>query len=160
MSSGYLNKPVRSLFEAALAKQLNGKAVLSDLTTKFDHHRDGVLITSTNLDEPGPEILYCNAALVALCGYEETQLIGHSPRLLQGPKTDMVTLRRFKKLLCARREAQMTITNYDNAGEEYEADILAGYVALADRENGVYVALSRKAGDRGPPLTMNDIIDC
>lgn len=72
----------------------------------------------------------------------------------------MLALRRFKKSLRTRREARMTITNYSQDGEEYEADVLASYVALADREEGVYVAISRRAENGAPPLTMNDIIDC
>ena len=53
---------------------------------------DAVLITDADLTSPGPNILYANAAFCRLTGYSVEELVGRSPRLLQGPRTDRAVL--------------------------------------------------------------------
>ena len=48
-----------------------------------------VLITDINLDTPGPAIVYVNPAFEMMTGWAKTEVLGKSPRILQGPKTDL-----------------------------------------------------------------------
>ena len=49
---------------------------------------EAILITSADLDAPGPCIEYVNPAFTRMTGYEANEVVGRSPRLLQGPATD------------------------------------------------------------------------
>jgi PAS domain-containing protein len=65
---------------------------------------DAVVITDANLDRPGPEIVYANRAFCQLTGYRVEELVGRSPRILQGPKTDPNVLRSLRA--CASRRLE------------------------------------------------------
>ena len=52
---------------------------------------DIIIITSPELDLPGPAILYINPAFTRLAGYEAHEVLGQSPRILQGPGTSRAT---------------------------------------------------------------------
>ena len=49
---------------------------------------ESVLITDTKLKYPGPHIIYVNAAFEKMTGWDRNEIIGKSPRILQGPDTD------------------------------------------------------------------------
>ena len=49
---------------------------------------DGVVITDAQLAPPGPRIVYINPAFTRITGWEARDIIGKTPRILQGPKTD------------------------------------------------------------------------
>lgn len=51
------------------------------VTTATDQSTDGVLITTSELGERGPEIVYVNPALGRLAGREEHELIGQTPEI-------------------------------------------------------------------------------
>lgn len=61
--------------------------------------RDAVLITDCQLDQPGPTIIYANPVFCEMTGYALEELIGKTPRLLQGPATDPELMKRLKKQL-------------------------------------------------------------
>jgi len=56
-----------------------------------DNSFDAILIT-----DPGGTIVYSNNAFTKLTGYEQADVIGKSPKLLQGPGTDMKVLARLR----------------------------------------------------------------
>lgn len=61
-----------------------------------------ILITGPDIEPPGPTILFVNAAMAALTGFSQSELVGSSPRMLQGPETDREMLRRLKTALRAQ----------------------------------------------------------
>ena len=117
-----------------------------------------MLITSSDLADP--KILYCNHSLERTSGHDAATLIGASPALLHGPNTKQTTLDRFIETLSHQREAQMTLGQQRKNGEEFTAEILAGYVELKDSDDGAYVSLTRETGNGVPPLPIDDIIEC
>jgi PAS domain-containing protein len=68
---------------------------------KFDPDRDidpaavieaaaeSILVTTTDLDAPGPSIVYVNPAFERMTGWSRADVLGKSPRILQGPNTDL-----------------------------------------------------------------------
>ena len=61
---------------------------------------DIVLITEAEpQDEPGPRMLFVNEAFERRTGYRRDEVLGRSPRFLQGPGTDPAELRRIGQAL-------------------------------------------------------------
>lgn len=85
----------------------------------MDHLADVVVVTDCQLDPPGPRIVYVNAAITRLCGYQPHELLGRSPRLLQGPDTDPGTLRRIHDALHRREAVEAELLNYTREGRPY-----------------------------------------
>ena len=83
---------------------------------------NAVMVTSADLDGTGPLIEYCNAALCAMTGYSAHELIGQSPRMLQGPQTDPLVLRRLRECLHAGRYFEGSTINYRKNGEAYHLE--------------------------------------
>ncbi|NRF65709.1 PAS domain-containing protein [Aquincola sp. S2] len=88
---------------------------------------DIVLITeAAPLTEPGPRILFVNDAFLRVTGYAREDVLGKSPRLLQGPLTDRVELERVHRALARLEPVHTELVNYTKRGEPYwiEMDIL------------------------------------
>jgi PAS domain S-box-containing protein len=49
---------------------------------------ESVLITDATLDHPGPFIIYVNPAFERMTGWKKEEVLGKSPRILQGPNTE------------------------------------------------------------------------
>ncbi len=81
---------------------------------------DAVLITEAEpFDEPGPKILYVNEAFTSMTGYTAEEVIGKTPRILQGPKSDKAELARLSKSLRKWEPCEITTINYKKNGEEF-----------------------------------------
>ncbi|MGH1589613.1 PAS domain-containing protein [Methylobacterium phyllosphaerae] len=53
---------------------------------------EAILITTADLDEPGPTIVYANPAFTRMTGYAAAEVLHRSPRFLQGAGTDRAHL--------------------------------------------------------------------
>ena len=84
------------------------------------HANDAILITeSMPLDHPGPRIIYCNAAFTRMTGYGEAEILGSSPRRLQGPETDRGALDRLREALEASRPIELELLNHKKDGTPF-----------------------------------------
>ena len=93
--------------------------LLSELTTiALDNAFDAMVVTTSELDPPGPEILYVNPAFTRVTGYTVAEALHRTPRILQGPKTDREQLARLRRELAAGRFATGEIINYRKNGED------------------------------------------
>jgi PAS domain S-box-containing protein len=81
---------------------------------------DAVLITEAKLiDLPGPRILYANAAFTQMTGYNLEEVLGKTPRILQGPKTDRAVLDQIRKCLATCDPLMVELINYRKDGSEF-----------------------------------------
>ncbi|HEX6983435.1 MAG TPA: PAS domain S-box protein [Balneolaceae bacterium] len=80
---------------------------------------DGILITELGLDEPGPKIVYANDGFCEITGYSKNELIGKTPRILQGPKTNHDVLDKLKKRLAEAKPFFGKTINYRKDGSEF-----------------------------------------
>ncbi|NND08816.1 MAG: PAS domain-containing protein [Saprospiraceae bacterium] len=49
---------------------------------------ESVLITTADLEAPGPYIIYVNPAFEQMTGWSREEILGKNPRILQGPRTE------------------------------------------------------------------------
>jgi PAS domain S-box-containing protein len=97
---------------------------------------DAILITEAEpLDEPGPRIVYANQAFMDINGYELHEIIGKSPRFLQGPNTNRVELKKMRVALDRWESCEITVINYKKNKEEYWTNIQVRPIA---NENGFF----------------------
>lgn len=89
----------------------------------LQHLGDGVLITEGELDYPGPKIVYANEAMCRISGYRAEELIGKTPRFLQGPETSARVRREIRETLQAGRDLRTEIVNYTRHGLPYLVEL-------------------------------------
>lgn len=90
----------------------------------FELVDEAIIITSADRTDPNwPRITYANAAFCSLSGYSRRELIGASPRLLQGEGTDRLALDRIREAVEAGRPVRETLLNYQKNGRPYWLDI-------------------------------------
>lgn len=111
--------------------------------------KDAILITEAEpIDQPGPRILYVNPAFSRMTGYSCDQILGRSPRFLQGAKSDRATLDKIRAAIQNWESICVEIINYRKDGSEFWAEI--SLVPVAD-ETGWYthwIAIQRDISDR------------
>ncbi|WP_165501859.1 PAS domain S-box protein [Pedobacter frigiditerrae] len=96
----------------------------------ISHTKDAIMITEAEpQQEPGPKIIYVNKAFTTMTGYAASDVIGKSPRILQGPKTDKNELRKMREAMIKWQPCEITILNYKKDGEEFWLNISISPVA-------------------------------
>ena len=84
---------------------------------------DIILVTTPDLDPPGPVITYVNPAFTRLTGYTAAEAVGLSPRILQGPGTSRATRDNVRAALGAGRPVHEKILNFGKSGAPYWLDM-------------------------------------
>ena len=82
----------------------------------IEHSFHGIMITKA---EPGYPIVYVNDAFSQMTGYSPEEIIGKSPAILQGPKTDGAVLDRLSQALFEGRLFHGEAINYRKDGTEF-----------------------------------------
>lgn len=93
------------------------------LESAVEHTDDAVLITTAELDPPGPEIIYVNEAFCRQTGHAAEELLGHTPRMLQGPDSERAVLDRLRRCLELGQHFVGSITNYRKDGSSLRVEL-------------------------------------
>ncbi|MEG5161474.1 PAS domain S-box protein [Microcoleus sp. AT3-A2] len=127
------------------ARELQLRLLESAVTTT----NDAVLITEAEpIEEPGPRIIYVNPAFTRMTGYTLEEVVGKTPRILQGEKTDRASLHRVRTALKTWQPVRVDSINYRKDGTEFWVEM--SIVPIAD-ENGEFthwVSVHRDISDR------------
>ncbi|MBK8504672.1 MAG: PAS domain S-box protein [Saprospiraceae bacterium] len=83
---------------------------------------ESVLITTADLRAPGPFILYVNAAFETMTGWSREEVLGKSPRLLQGPKTELGIFQDLSEKLEKGQVWHGRTVNYRKDGSEFRME--------------------------------------
>jgi PAS domain S-box-containing protein len=88
------------------------------------HVRDGIIVTDANvLAPPGPRIVYVNPALARSTGYAQDELLGRTPRVFQGPRTDRAALARIRAALARAEPVHEVLINYRKDGSTFYTEL-------------------------------------
>lgn len=85
--------------------------------------RDAVIITDADLENGGPKIIYVNDAFTRLSGFEFNEVIGKTPKILQGQGTCRQTLENLKETLKKGKPFKGELQNYTKDGIGYWLEI-------------------------------------
>lgn len=109
----------------------------------LDASTDAVLITTAELDPPGPQIIYVNPAFEKMTGYTAEEVIGQTPRILQGPKTERAVLDRLRKDLSEGRPFYGDTINYRKDGTAFHLEWRIGPIQNVAGQIEYYIAVQR-----------------
>ncbi len=90
--------------------------VLSVLTTVLENTFDSILITDATASA---KIIYANKAFKVLTGYDPREVLGKTPRILQGLATDKKVIDRLTKALRTNADFEGIAINYKKDGTPF-----------------------------------------
>jgi diguanylate cyclase (GGDEF)-like protein/PAS domain S-box-containing protein len=110
---------------------------------------DIVIITEAGpFREPGPRIVFVNEAFERRTGYAPEEVLGRTPRLLQGPGTQRSELDRLRAAMEQWEPARVDLINYKKSGEAFWVDLEVSPVWDEARKLTHWVAVGRDITER------------
>jgi diguanylate cyclase (GGDEF)-like protein/PAS domain S-box-containing protein len=110
---------------------------------------DLVIITEAGpFRAPGPRIVFVNEAFERRTGYTPEEVLGRTPRLLQGPKTQRGELDRIRLAMEQWQPARVDLINYKKSGEAFWVDLEVSPVWNEERKLTHWVAVGRDITER------------
>lgn len=138
-----------TLHEMKLSISFKAGERLRLLESVVVHAKDSILITeAVPIDLPGPRIVYCNAAFTETTGYTEAEVLGKTPRLLQGVDTSLEACAKIRAALVEWKPIEIELLNYHKNGTPFWVEL--SIVPVAD-ERGWYthwISVQRDITDR------------
>lgn len=127
---------------------LGASAALHLLQAAVEQAGEAILITDALVDLPGPRILYVNPAFLEMTGYAASDLLGRTPRILQGPESDRDLLCRLRRCLRGGTPFHGQGINYRKGSVPYHAEWRINPVRSASGEITHFMATLRDVTER------------
>lgn len=146
-SSGVINGIV--VVVADITEQKRQAEQVRLLQSVVVNTNDAVLITEAEpIDDPGPRILYVNKAFTQTTGYSLEEVVGKTPRIFQGTKTDRAVLDTVRMALSQWQSVTAELINYRKDGSEFWVEF--SIVPVADRQGHYthWIAVQRDITER------------
>ena len=118
------------------------------LKTAIEQSNESLIITTSQLDTPGPQIVYVNPAFTKTTGYAPEEVIGKTPGILQGLKTDRSVLNRLRADCAAGKVFHGEMINYRKDRSEIYVEWNAGPVRNVRGEVTHFAAALRDVTER------------
>jgi PAS domain S-box-containing protein len=135
------------MFDVTERKQTEERLRL--LETAVHEAKEAVLITDAALDRPGPRIIYVNEGFETMTGYAAEDVLGKTPRLLQGPETDRAVLDELRANLEEGKPFAGETINYHKDGTPFHLEWSISPVRDPDDGRVThYVAVERDITER------------
>jgi PAS domain S-box-containing protein len=110
---------IRDFIEDLVEERDQLEKNLNLLESAIESDYDSIVITELGLEKPGPRIVYVNDGFCEMTGYSKEEVIGKTPRILQGPKTDREVLEKLKRRLREGQSFFGQAVNYRKDGSEF-----------------------------------------
>jgi len=114
------------------------------LEASMEESYNSIIITEA---VPGYPIVYVNPAFCELTGYGPHEVMGKSPSILQGPKTDMEVIDRLNMDIRHGRVFHGRAINYRKDGSEFMMQWKIAPIHNEKNEISHYLAIQRMALD-------------
>lgn len=100
------------------------QSAMGNQLSLFDHARDAIIITEAEpYDEPGPRIIYVNKAFEECSLYSSNDVLGRSPRLLQGDNTTKESRKNIREGLENWQNIRQVMNNYSKDGSPFQVEL-------------------------------------
>jgi PAS domain S-box-containing protein len=110
---------------------------------------DSVLITDAEpIDELGPIIRYANPAFTRLTGYSMEEVLGKTPRILQGPLSGREPRDKIREALSQWKSIEVEILNYRKDGSQFWVELSISPVSNLDGWYTHWVSVQRDITQR------------
>ena len=110
---------------------------------------DVVIITEAGpFSAPGPRIVFVNEAFERRTGYTREEVLGRTPRLLQGPGTQRSELDHIRAALEQWEPVRVDLVNYKKNGDPFWVDLDVSPVWDSSRKLTHWVAVGRDISER------------
>lgn len=110
------------------------------LENAMEHSFHGIMITTA---KPGYPVVYVNDAFAEITGYSSEEIVGKSPAILQGPKTNRDVLDRLNQALSEGRLFHGEAINYRKDGSEFVMEWKIVPIKNEEEVTSHYLALQR-----------------
>jgi len=80
---------------------------------------ESILVTDAGLERPGPIIVYANPAFEQMTGWSAREVVGQSPRILQGASTDLSIFLGMRETLKSGHRWEGRTVNYRKNGHQF-----------------------------------------
>ncbi|GGI27211.1 PAS domain S-box protein [Pedobacter mendelii] len=106
---------------------------------------DSVVITQidTSSSKPISKIIYVNNAFTLMTGYSAEDVVGKSPRILEGPKTDQLEIDRIIRCLLEGHSCDTNMVNYKKNGDEFWNSFSVTPVENEKGEFDIWISIQR-----------------
>lgn len=107
-----------------LTQQRQAQSQIRLLQSCVESIEDVVIITHASpRKSPGPIIMYVNPAFETFTGYTQEEVIGKSPRILQGPLTTSYELSKISNALQEWKPVKVELANYKKNGDLFWVEL-------------------------------------
>jgi two-component system cell cycle sensor histidine kinase/response regulator CckA len=131
-----------------VTKRKSAEETLRLLNSAVLQSRESILITDAELDLPGPQIVFVNPAFTKMTGYTAEDVLGKTPRILQGPRTDETVMKRLRRDLEQGETFQGEAINYRKDGTEFTIEWQAAPIRDEGGTITHFLALQRDVTSR------------
>ena len=114
-----------------------------DPETILEAASESIIVTTADLDRPGPVIVYANPAFEKMTGWTAAEICGKSPRILQGEKTDFAIFSNLRSVLQSGQRWEGQTINYRKNGSEFVMEWSITPIAGRNGRPVNYVAVQR-----------------
>jgi PAS domain S-box-containing protein len=138
-------KPIRMIGAIQdVTKQKQEEQRLRLLETVITQTKDAVVITDINtLDTDIPNIIFVNSAFSEMTGYDSSEVIGKSPAMFMGPKSDIYEFDKLKTAIKEYKECVIETISYKKDGEEYWVNFSMVPVTDKEGEHSHWISMQR-----------------
>jgi len=131
-----------------ITERKRAEEALRLLGSAVEQSKESILITDAQLNLPGPSIVFVNPAFTRMTGYSAEEVIGKTPRILQGPLTDKTVLKRLRQNLESGETFAGESINYRRDGEAFHLEWQIAPIRNASGTITHFVAIQRDITER------------
>jgi PAS domain S-box-containing protein len=132
-----------------ITKQKEEENRLRLLESVVTYANDSVVVTEAEpITGEHPKIIYVNDSFTKMTGYTLAEVIGKTPRLLQGPDTDRQALDRLKQSMEKWEPCEIEVINYRKNGEAFWNNISISPVSDEKGWFTHWIAIEREVTER------------